>query len=183
MKIRCSWSQPWPLSVCLLCHFLGGLTANAPSTARVTPKQGSAAVTLPQPTATSTGSVNKQSEAAGQTVTTQSSHTKTTTQQVTTTSITTTQKGVRMSSKIPHQPNKTAQLGRNTTNTTLQSSRTGKKHGLCCDWFNSVLDSLIIYWIICAAGTFFSGRIWKRLQRREKADKCFHGKWVVICMG
>lgn len=108
-------------------YFLGELTANVPSTARVTPKQGSAAVTLPQPTATSTGSVKKQSEVAGQTLTTQSSHLKTTTQQVTTTSITTTQRGIRTSSKITDQPNKTAQLGRNRANTTLQSSRTGKK--------------------------------------------------------
>lgn len=118
------------VSLCVFCViFLGELTANAPSTARVTPKQGSAAVTLPQPTATTTGS-----QTAGQPVTAQSSsHSKTTTQQVITTSITKTQEAVSTSSKTTNQPNKTAQLGRNTASTTLQSSRTGKKGRLCSD--------------------------------------------------
>ncbi|XP_029291644.1 proline-rich transmembrane protein 3 [Cottoperca gobio] len=92
-------------------------TENTPSTVRDAPKQDSAAAgTLPQPTTTTIDS--KQSQTAEQV-----------THQVTTTSttsmLTTTQEAVRTSSKTTHQPNKTAQLGRNTASTTVQSSRTG----------------------------------------------------------
>ncbi|KAM9350994.1 uncharacterized protein ABDE67_008288 [Symphorus nematophorus] len=107
----------------------GELTANTPSTARVSPKHKSAAVTLPQPTTTTTGSINKQSQTAGQPVTAQGGS-NTTTQQVTTTSTTnvlttTPQTAVRISLKTTNQPNKTGQQGRNTGSTTVQSSRTG----------------------------------------------------------
>lgn len=98
----------------------GKLTEITPSTIRGTPKQDS--VTLPQPTTTTTGSIDQQSQTAEQPA-------NTTTQQVTTTStttvLTTTQEAVRMSSKITNQPNKTAQLGRNTASTTVRSPRTG----------------------------------------------------------
>ncbi|XP_070766635.1 proline-rich transmembrane protein 3 [Enoplosus armatus] len=103
----------------------GELTANTPSTVhQVTPKQDSAAVTLQQHTTTTTA-INKQSQVTVQS----SSLSNTTTQQVTTTStasiLTTTQEAVRTSSKITNQPNKTAQLQRDTAGPTLQSSRTG----------------------------------------------------------
>ncbi|XP_051281381.1 proline-rich transmembrane protein 3 [Dicentrarchus labrax] len=107
----------------------GELTANTPSTKKVTPKQDSAAVTLPQLTTTTTDSVDKQSETVGQPVSAQnSSHSNTSTQQVATkatTSSLTTQEAVRTSSKTTNQPNKTTQMGRNTASTTVQSSRTG----------------------------------------------------------
>ncbi|XP_070696279.1 proline-rich transmembrane protein 3 [Pempheris klunzingeri] len=111
----------------------GELTENAPSTVRVTPKQDSAAVTLPQLTTTTTGSTDKPSETAGPAVTGQnSSHSNTSTQQVTTTStasvLSTTQEAVRTSSKTTLQPNRTAQLGRNTASTTVQSSKTGTSY-------------------------------------------------------
>ncbi|XP_022594954.1 proline-rich transmembrane protein 3 [Seriola dumerili] len=105
----------------------GELTENSPPTDRVPPEQDSAAVTT-----TTTGSTDKQPEASGLPVTGQSqksSHSNSTTPQVTTTStasvLTTTQEAVRTSSKVSNQPNKTAQLGRNTASTTLQSSKPG----------------------------------------------------------
>ncbi|XP_010740402.3 proline-rich transmembrane protein 3 [Larimichthys crocea] len=118
-------ATPSPRTVVLT----GELTANVPST-RVPPKQDSAAVTLPQTTTDTTNSVDKESQTAGQPVTVQSdSHSSTTTQQVTTIStmrtLTTTQEAVRTSSKMTNQPNKTAEQGRNTASTTVQSLRTG----------------------------------------------------------
>ncbi|XP_033484729.2 uncharacterized protein LOC117258205 isoform X1 [Epinephelus lanceolatus] len=97
----------------------GNLTENTPSTVRDTPKQDS--VTLPPPTTTTTGSVDKQPQTAGQPA-------NATTQQVTTTSTTTrsaTKEAVRISSRPTNEPNRTAQLGRKTASTTVQSSRTG----------------------------------------------------------
>uniref|UniRef100_A0A3Q3XFS9 Proline-rich transmembrane protein 3/4 domain-containing protein n=1 Tax=Mola mola TaxID=94237 RepID=A0A3Q3XFS9_MOLML len=111
-------SQIYPL-----CLFLGELTANTPSTTRVTPKQ---AARLPQPTATTTVSVSKQT--ARELVTAQSSmHLKTITQQVTTTSTATPSQEAVRTTKTTNRPNKSTQRGRNTASTTLQSSQTGKK--------------------------------------------------------
>ncbi|XP_038579441.1 proline-rich transmembrane protein 3 [Micropterus salmoides] len=107
----------------------GELASNTPSVVhRVVPKQGSAAVTLPQLTTTTT--VDKESYTAGQPVPAQSSSlSNTKTQQQTTTStttmLTTTQGAVSTSSKTTNSLNKTAYLGRNTASPTLQSSRTG----------------------------------------------------------
>lgn len=120
--------------VCLNVSFLqfsGELTAITPSTARVTPKETSAAVTLPQTTTATTDPVHKQSLTTTQPVTAQSgSRSNSTTQKVTTTSasstLTTTQEA-----KMSNQHNKTRQLGRNTASPTVQSSRTGKKWGPC----------------------------------------------------
>ncbi|XP_036959078.1 proline-rich transmembrane protein 3 [Acanthopagrus latus] len=103
----------------------GELTAITPSTTTVTPKETSAAVTLPQTTTATTGPVHKQSLTTTQPVTTQSgSHSNGTTQNETTTSatstLTTTQEA-----KMLNQLNKTRQLGRNTASPTIQSSRTG----------------------------------------------------------
>ncbi|XP_034732198.1 proline-rich transmembrane protein 3 [Etheostoma cragini] len=99
----------------------GELTEKTPSTVRDTPKQDSA-VTLPQPTTTTTGSNYKQSQTAEEPLNTK-------TKQVTTTSSTsvlnTTQDAVRTSSKTTNQPNGTAQVGRNAASTTVQSSRQG----------------------------------------------------------
>ncbi|XP_070824032.1 proline-rich transmembrane protein 3 [Chaetodon trifascialis] len=120
-------TQAMPQTVALT----GELTANAPSTTRVIPRQHSAAATVPQPTTTTTGSDDKQSpHAAEQPATAQSgAEYNTSTQQVATTStnnmLSTTQEAVRTSSEMTNQPNKTAQLGRNTASTTVQSSRTG----------------------------------------------------------
>lgn len=111
-------SQIYPL-----CLFLGELTANTPSTTRVTPKQ---AARLPQPTATTTVSVSKQT--ARELVTAQSGmHLKTTTQQVTTASTATPSQEAVRTTKTTNRPNKSTQRGRNTASTTLQSSQTGKK--------------------------------------------------------
>ena len=112
-------------------QFSGELTAITPSTTTVTPKETSAAVTLPQTTTATTGPVHKQSLTTTQPVTTQSgSHSNGTTQNETTTSatstLTTTQEA-----KMLNQLNKTRQLGRNTASPTIQSSRTGKKWGSC----------------------------------------------------
>lgn len=112
--------------------FLGELTANAPSTTRINPKEDSAAVTAPQTATTTTGFVDKQSHTARQPATAQSGpQSNTSAQQVTATSpnnmLSTTQESVRTSPKTTNQPNKTAQLGQNTASTTVQSSRTGKK--------------------------------------------------------
>ncbi|XP_041654928.1 proline-rich transmembrane protein 3 [Cheilinus undulatus] len=97
----------------------GELTAVTPPTARVTPKQESAA--LPQTTTTTTGSTDKLAQTAGQPVTT-------TTQQTTTASttrkLTATQEAVVTSVKAMQQPNKTAHHGRNTTGS-IQPSKTG----------------------------------------------------------
>lgn len=176
--------------MCLFLPFLGELTANVPST-RVPPKQDSAAVTLPQMTTDTTNSVDKESQTAGQPVTVQSdSHSSTTTQQVTTISttrtLTTTQEAVRTSSKMTNQPNKTAEQGRNTASTTVQSSRTGKKLGSCT--LTLLLACRLrsfdnLKWNYLCSWEFFTGTIWKRLQRKEKVDKLFHGKWGGSCVG
>uniref|UniRef100_UPI0037E73225 proline-rich transmembrane protein 3 n=1 Tax=Semicossyphus pulcher TaxID=241346 RepID=UPI0037E73225 len=107
----------------------GELTANTPSTVRVIPRQDSTDVTSPQPTTNNNGSMDKPAQTAGQPVTPKSSsNVKTTTQQVTTTATTsslTTQGAVKTSFKTANQPNKTTELGRNTSSTTIQSPRTG----------------------------------------------------------
>nr|XP_046253247.1 proline-rich transmembrane protein 3 [Scatophagus argus] len=106
----------------------GELTPN--TTTRVAPKHGSAAVTLTQPTAATGGSFDKQSQTARHPVTAKSSsHSYSTIEQVTTVSttsvLTTTQEAMGTSTETTNPPNKTAQLGRNTASTTVQSSRTG----------------------------------------------------------
>lgn len=104
----------------------GELTTNTPSTGKVTPKQDSTTVTLPQTTTTTRSSVDKSSQTVMQPVTAQSkSRSDTTTQQVTTASttsvLTTTQKTVTTSAKSTSEPSKTAQVGRNTASATVQS--------------------------------------------------------------
>lgn len=109
-----------------LCLFIGELTTTAPSTTRITPKQSSAAAPLHQTPATT--SIDKQSQTVGQPISAQNgSYSKTTTHQMATTSISITQEAVKTSPKMTNQPRKTAQLGRNTASTTLQSSWTGEK--------------------------------------------------------
>nr|XP_020441083.1 proline-rich transmembrane protein 3 [Monopterus albus] len=102
----------------------GELNANTSSTDRVTPKQGSTAVTIPQTITATIGPTHKQPQAAGRSQNTSLS--KTIMEQVATSVyslLTTTQEVVRISSTTTHKPNKTAQLGRNTASTT--TSRTG----------------------------------------------------------
>lgn len=159
--------------LCLIHSFVGKLTENTPSTVRATPKQ--AAVTLPQPTTTTTGS--KQSRTEEQ---------QTTTQQVTTTStksvLTTTQEAMRKLTKTTPQPNKMERLGRNTSSPTIQSSSTGK----IFIYFTTILASFILDDLklnyVCS-WNFFTGRLWKRLQRREHSEALFHGKWGGSCVG
>lgn len=152
--------------MCPFFHFLGELTANTPSAA----KKGSAAVTLAPPAAATTGS-----QTAGQPVTAQSSsHSKTTPQQVTTPSNTTTQESVR-SSKMRNQPNNTAQPGRNPVSTTLQWSRTGKRGGLCSDWFCGVQDPFDSFkWKYLSSWAFFvleeSGKGFKGWKRQSNVS-------------
>ncbi|XP_018541509.1 proline-rich transmembrane protein 3 [Lates calcarifer] len=105
----------------------GELTANTPPSDRVPSKQDSVAVQ-----SAATGSTDNQPQASRLPITAQSqksSQSDNTTPQVTTTAttsvVTTTQEAVRTSSKASNQPNKTAQLGRNTASTTVHSSRTG----------------------------------------------------------
>ncbi|GLD46273.1 proline-rich transmembrane protein 3 [Lates japonicus] len=105
----------------------GELTANTPPSDRVPSKQDSVAVQ-----SAATGSTDKQPQASRLPVTAQSqksSQSDNTPPQVTTTAttsvVTTKQEAVRTSSKASNQPNKTAQLGRNTASTTVHSSRTG----------------------------------------------------------
>lgn len=114
-----------------LCFFIGELTTTAPSTTRITPKQSSAAAPLHQTPATT--SIDEQSQTVGQPISAQngSYSTTTTTHQKATTSISTTQEVVKTSPKMTNQPRKTAQLGRNTASTTLQSSWTGEKRIVC----------------------------------------------------
>ena len=174
--------------VCLNVFFLqlsGELTAITPSTARVTPKETSAAVTLPQTTTATTDPVHEQSLTTTQPVTALSgSRSNSTTQKVTTTSatsrLTTTQEA-----KMSNQHNKTRQLGRNTASPTVQSSRTGEKWGPCA------LD-LIIWWfeieLFVQLGLFFFFFFyWNNLEKGfkggEKAAKHFHGKWGGSCVG
>ncbi|XP_058498470.1 proline-rich transmembrane protein 3 isoform X1 [Solea solea] len=109
----------------------GELTANTPPTDRSPPELDSAAVT----TTATNGSSHKQPQSSGLPVSAQtqkSPHSNTTTPQATTTStrtsvLTTTEEAVRRSSKASdNAPNKTAtQLGKNTANPTVQSSKTG----------------------------------------------------------
>ncbi|XP_069580111.1 proline-rich transmembrane protein 3 [Brachyistius frenatus] len=108
----------------------GDLTSKTPSTDGVSPKQDSAAVTLPQPTSVTTGSTDKQPQTVGQPDTAQSQkslQSNTTTPQLTSTSTTvvlTTQEVVRTSSKTTTPLGKMTQLGKHTS-TTVQSSKTG----------------------------------------------------------
>lgn len=116
--------------MCLLHQFLGDLTANTSPTNRVTPKQDSAAVTLPQSTTTTAGTTKTQPQTTEQPVTAQSQNSSlssTVTHQVTTTVtasvLTTTQEAEKTSPKIINQSNKT-ELGRSAASAT---TRTGKR--------------------------------------------------------
>ncbi|XP_053173956.1 proline-rich transmembrane protein 3 [Scomber japonicus] len=107
----------------------GDLTATTTTpTSRVTPKQDSAATTLPQSTTTTAGPTEKQPQITEQSVTAGSqnnSQSNTVTHQVTTTVtasvLTTTQEAEKTSPKIINQPNKTAQMGRSAASATART--------------------------------------------------------------
>lgn len=106
-----------------VCVFLGGPTMKSPSTSKIIPEGDSSAVR--RPVTTATGSVAKETQ-TGQVVVVESDSYSKTTQQITAESITATQEAARMSPRMTMQPKKTAQLGRNLTSTTVESSGTGK---------------------------------------------------------
>lgn len=105
-----------------ICVILGGPTIKSPSPTKVIPEGDSSAVRKP---VTTTTSVAKETQ-TGQVVVAESDSYSKTTQQITTESITATQEVARMSPRMTMQPKKTAQLGRNLTSTTVESSGTGK---------------------------------------------------------
>lgn len=115
-------------------QFLGDLTTNT-STVRVPSKQGSTVATLSQAMTVATGSTDTKphtSEVVSLGQGQNNSHSKTTVLQVATTSasgvLTTAQEVGRTSANATNQLSKTALLGRNTANTTMQQSpRTGKR--------------------------------------------------------
>lgn len=95
----------------------------SPSTTKVIPEGDSSAVR--RPVTTTTGSVAKETQ-NGQVVVAESDSYSKMTQQITTGSITATQEAARMSPRMTMQPKKTAQLGRNLSSTTVESSGTGE---------------------------------------------------------
>lgn len=95
----------------------------SPPIPKVIPEGDSSAVR--RPVTTTTGSVAKETQ-TGQVVVAESDSYSKTTQQIATESITATQEVARMSPRMTTQPKKTAQLGRNLTSTTVDSSGTGK---------------------------------------------------------
>ncbi|XP_030590281.1 proline-rich transmembrane protein 3 [Archocentrus centrarchus] len=107
----------------------GELAPNTPSTDRVTPKQDSVAVILPQPSSTTTGSSAKRLQPPGKPVTApnqKSSPSNTTKLQVTNTSLPSVLLStLTASSKSTTQLSKTVQLGRHAASTTVQSTKMG----------------------------------------------------------
>lgn len=110
----------------------------SPSTTKVIPEGDSSAVR--RPLTTTTGSVATETQ-TGQVVVAESDSYSKITQQITTEAITATQEAARMSPRMTMQPKKTAQLGRNLTSTTVESSGKGK---------TLVMSRLVVQFFICS---------------------------------